>query len=141
ALSRSLPRAVWASFPVRPDTLLRWRRQLVACRWTDPPQTKTGRPPLEPSVGALILRLGRENPHRGYRRIVGELKGLGVPVSPTTVRKVLIEAGRPPAPERAPSENVMERAGIEPATSGLQSPTSSVQPCSLRLPWARWRDR
>jgi hypothetical protein len=52
-------------------------------------------------VGALILRLGRENPHWGYRRIVGELKDLGVVVSPTTVRKVLIEAGLPPAPERA----------------------------------------
>ena len=49
----------------------------------------------------MILRLARENPHWGYRRIVGELKGLGVIVSPTTVRKVLIEAGLPPAPERA----------------------------------------
>jgi putative transposase len=100
ALSRSLPRPVWASFPVRPDTLLRWHRQLVARRWTYP-HTKPGRPPLEPSVGALILRLARENPHWGYRRIVGELKGLGVLVSPTTVRKVLIEGGLPPAPERA----------------------------------------
>jgi hypothetical protein len=62
ALSRSLPRPVWASFPVRPDTLLRWHRQLVARRWTYP-HTKPGRPPLEPSVGALILRLATENPH------------------------------------------------------------------------------
>lgn len=100
ALSRSLPRSTWASFLVRPDTLLRWHRQLVARRWTYP-HTKPGRPPLEPSVGALILRLARENPHWGYRRIVGELKGLGVLVSPTTVRKVLIEASFPPAPERA----------------------------------------
>jgi len=100
ALSRSLPRSTWASFLVRPDTLLGWHRQLVARRWTYR-HTKPGRPPLEPPTGALILRLARENPHWGYRRIVGELKGLGVVVSPTTVRKVLIEAGLPPAPERA----------------------------------------
>jgi putative transposase len=100
ALSRSLPRSAWASFLVRPDTLLRWHRLLVARRWTYP-HTKPGRPPLEPPVGALILRLARENPHWGYRRIVGELKGLGLVVSATTVRKVLIEASLPPAPERA----------------------------------------
>jgi transposase len=100
ALSRSLPRPAWASFPVRPDTLLRWHRQLVARRWTYP-HTRPGRPRLESSVRVLVLRLARENPHWGYRRIVGELKGLGVVVSPTTVRKVLIEAGLPPAPERA----------------------------------------
>jgi len=99
ALSRSLPRPVWASFPVRPETLLRWHRQLVARRWTYS-HVRPGRPPLEPSIGALILRLARENPHWGYRRIVGELKGLGVVVSPTTVRKVLIEGRLPPAPER-----------------------------------------
>ncbi len=76
ALSRSLPRAAWAGFPVKPATLLRWHRQLVARRWTyahRPP----GRPPLESSLRALILRLGHENPHWGYKRIVGELKGLG----------------------------------------------------------------
>jgi putative transposase len=88
ALSRSLPRSTWASLLVRPDTLLRWHRQLVARRWTNP-HVRPGRPPLEPSVGALILRFARENPQWGYRRIVGELKGLGVVVSPTTVRKVL----------------------------------------------------
>jgi len=100
ALSRLLPRSTWPSFLVRPDTLLRWHRQLIARRWTYP-NTRPGRPPLEPSVGAVILRLARENPLWGYRRIVGELRGLGVVVSSTTVRKVLIEAGLRPAPERA----------------------------------------
>ena len=99
ALSRSLPRAAWASFSVKPDTLLRWHRQLVARRWTYS-QRRPGRPPLKPSLRTLVLRLARENPDWGYRRIVGELKGLGVAVSATSVRKVLLEAGLPPAPER-----------------------------------------
>lgn len=45
ALSRSFPRAAWPSFPVKPETLLCWHRQLVARRWTYPPR-KPGRPPL-----------------------------------------------------------------------------------------------
>jgi putative transposase len=102
ALSRLLPRPTWAGFLVKPETLLRWHRQLVARRWTCPHKTP-GRPPLEPRLRTLILRLARENPNWGYRRIVGELKGLGVSVSPTSVRKVLLGAGVPPAPERARS--------------------------------------
>jgi len=102
ALSRSLPRTVWPSFPVKPVTLLRWHRELVARRWTYP-RRAPGRPPLESSLRTLILRLARENPHWGYRRIVGELKGVGITVSATTVRKVLLEAGLQPAPERGPS--------------------------------------
>jgi transposase InsO family protein len=102
ALSGSLPRVAWAGFPVKPETLLRWHRRLVTRRWTYPHRAP-GRPPLESSTRALILRLGRENPHWGYRRIVGELKGLGITVSATSVRKVLLEAGRRPAPERSHS--------------------------------------
>ena len=93
ALSRSVPRAAWPSFPVKPETLLGWHRQLVARRWTYR-HRKPGRPPLERSLRMLILRLARENPHWGYRRIVGELKGVGVTVSATAVRKVLLEAPR-----------------------------------------------
>jgi hypothetical protein len=100
ALSRLLPREAWASFSVRPETLLRWHRRLVARRWTYA-GVSPGRPPLDASTVALIVRLARENPRWGYRRIVGELKGLGVTVSATTVRTVLIEAGVPPAPDRA----------------------------------------
>jgi hypothetical protein len=102
ALSRSLPRPVWARFPVKPETLRRWHRQLVARRWTYA-HPGPGRPPLEPSLRATILRLASENPHWGYRRIVGELKGLGVSVSATSVRKVLLEEGLQPAPERTRS--------------------------------------
>jgi len=99
ALSRGIPRQAWRSFSVRPETVLGWHRQLVARRWTYA-HRMPGRPPLERSLRTLIVRLARENPHWGYRRIVGELKGLGLVVSPTSVRKVLIGAGVPPAPER-----------------------------------------
>jgi putative transposase len=102
ALSRSLPRVAWAGFQVKPETLLRWHRRLVARRWTYAHRAP-GRPPLESSLRSLILRLGHENPHWGYRRIVGELKGLGISVSATSVRKVLLEAGLQPAPERSKS--------------------------------------
>jgi len=62
ALSRSLPCAGWAAFSFKPETLLRWHRQLIARRWTYAHQTP-GRPPLERSLRELILRLARENPH------------------------------------------------------------------------------
>jgi putative transposase len=100
ALSRELPRPAWAAFSVRPETLLRWHRRLVARRWTYP-HRRPGRPPLARARRELILRLARENPHWGYQRIAGELKSLRLAASPTTVRKVLACAGVPPAPERA----------------------------------------
>jgi putative transposase len=102
ALSRSLPRVAWAGFPVKPETLLRWHRQLAARRWMYAHRAP-GRPPLESSLRSLIVRLARENPHWGYRRIVGELKGLGITVSATSVRKALLEAGLQPAPQRSHS--------------------------------------
>ncbi len=99
ALSRVVPRTAWTNLAVKPDTVLRWHRQLVARRWTYADR-KAGRPPLERSRRELILRLARENPHWGYKRIVGELNGLGISVSATSVRKVLLAAGLQPAPER-----------------------------------------
>jgi putative transposase len=60
ALSRSLPRAAWAGFPVKPETPLRRHRRLVAGRWTYADR-KAGRPPLERSLRELILRLARES--------------------------------------------------------------------------------
>ena len=102
ALSRSLPRTAWAGFSVKPETLLRWHRQLIARRWTYSHRAP-GRPPLARSLRELIVRLARENPHWGYKRIVGEIKGLGIAVSATSVRKVLLEAGLQPAPQRTRS--------------------------------------
>jgi putative transposase len=86
-----LPRERWRSFLVTPETLLRWHRRLVARRWTYPSRGP-GRPRIGGEIRALVVRLSRENPRWGYRRIAGELAGLGIQVSPTSVRKLLREA-------------------------------------------------
>jgi transposase InsO family protein len=99
AASRLLPRTRWPSFFVTPETLLRWHRRLVARRWTYP-RRDPGRPPIGGEVSELVLRLARENPRWGYRRIAGELAGLGIVVSATSVRKLLAEAGLGPAGQR-----------------------------------------
>jgi len=99
AASGFLRRDAWNSFLVRPETLLRWHRQLVAGKWTWP-HRPPGRPPLDPEVRELILRMGREKPRWGYMRIRGELLKLGVRVSATTIATVLRRNGLGPAPRR-----------------------------------------
>jgi putative transposase len=99
AISRALPRSRWSCFFIRPETLLRWHRQLVAGAWTYP-HHQTGRPPLDEEVQQLIIRLALENPRWGYQRIKGELQRLGVQVSATTVRTMLHRHGLDPAPRR-----------------------------------------
>ncbi len=99
ATSRLLPRSRWGSFLVTPATLLRWHRRLVARRWTY--ARRAGRPPVGGEIRELVLRLARENPRWGYQRIVGEINGLGLKVSATTVRKILREAGMGPAGDRS----------------------------------------
>jgi transposase InsO family protein len=98
AASRLLPRAQWRSFFITPATLLRWHRRLVAKRWTC--GREVGRRPLRREIRELVLRLARENPRWGYQRIVGELNGLGMTVSATTVRTWLRKAGLGPAGTR-----------------------------------------
>jgi putative transposase len=99
AASGLLPRARWRSFFVSPGTLLAWHRRLVARRWTYPGR-RPGRPRVSREVRELVLRLARENPRRGYRQIVGELIGLGIQLSPTSVRRILTGAGLGPAGRR-----------------------------------------
>ena len=84
ALSRLLPVPLRQVRLVSPRTLLRWHAQLVARRWTYP-HRRPGRPPTPPPIRALVLRMARENPRWGYRRIQGELVGLGHPVAASTV--------------------------------------------------------
>jgi transposase len=100
ALTQVLPRARRRALLVQPATLLRWHRELVRRRWTYP-----GRPPGRPSLSAqtrqLVLRLATENPGWGYKRIHGELVGLGVPLSPSSVWNLLRRHGLEPAPRRA----------------------------------------
>lgn len=84
ALARFLPRNRRRHLFITPRTLLRWHAVLVKRRWTYP-KRGPGRPPTRPTIRALILRLATENPTWGYRRIAGQIAGLGRQVSPATV--------------------------------------------------------
>ncbi|HUF58140.1 MAG TPA: integrase core domain-containing protein [Actinomycetota bacterium] len=101
AASTRLPRGSWSSFIMRPETLLRWHRELVRKKWIYRRTGRPGRPPIEPGVRDLIVRLGRENSRWGYQRIRGELLKLGIRISATTVRTILLRNGLDPAPRRA----------------------------------------
>ena len=98
-LGRLLCRRRWSAFVVTPTTVLRWHRDAVRRRWTYP-HRRLGRPPLDPAVAALIVRLARENRRWGYLRIKGELAKLGITVSATTIRNVLRRQGLGPAGQR-----------------------------------------
>ena len=86
---------------VTPDTILRWHRDIIRGRWARmSARTKPGRPATRRNIRALVLRLASENPEWGYRRIHGELAGLGVKIAPSTVWEILKTNGIDPAPRR-----------------------------------------
>ena len=86
---------------VTPDTILRWHRDIVRRRWaTRSMRGRTGRPAIRRNIKVLVLRLARENTEWGYRRIHGELAGLGVEVAASTVWEILKASGIDPAPLR-----------------------------------------
>jgi putative transposase len=94
-----LPRLQRMALLVTPRTLLRWHRALVRRMWRQP-SGRVGRPPLSLEIQELVLRLARENPRWGHRRIRGELRKLGFVVSATSIRRLLSAAGLEPAPRR-----------------------------------------
>jgi putative transposase len=89
---------------VRPDTILRWHRDLLRRHHARTSRPKRpGRPRTIRSIRILILRLAKENPNWGYRRIHGELLVLGIKIAASTVWQILTDTGIHPAPHRASS--------------------------------------
>jgi putative transposase len=100
ALAQIVSRRRWSEvFPVTPATLLAWHRRLAAKKYDTSGRRRPGRPPRTPGIKRLVLRLARENPLWGHRRIQGELLKPGIAVAPSTVWKILHAAG--PDPHRA----------------------------------------
>src|SRR5438876_1869818 len=129
ALARLLPPRRRHGLVVTPQTLLRWHRELVRRKWTQP-RRSSGRPAVDDRIRQLVLRLARENPGWGYPRIAGELLKLGLRVSPSTIRRILLTAGSGPAPRRAgPSWRQFLR---QQATSMLACDFFTVETISLR---------
>ena len=101
AIAAALPKALRQGWIVTPETLLRWHRRRIARHWTQPPTRRTGRPPTPVELSELILRLARETPTWGYRRIQGELLHLGHKIAKTTVWQILKDNGIDPSPNRS----------------------------------------
>jgi putative transposase len=102
ALAGFIPRRRWIGiFPVTPATLLAWHRKLATRKYDTSGRRKPGRPPTVRSIARLAVRLAKENPLWGYRRIHGELTKLGVTVAPSTVWEILRAAGIEPSPRRS----------------------------------------
>src|SRR3989440_10221366 len=129
ALARLLPPRRRHGLVVTPQTLLRWHRELVRRKWTQP-RRAAGGPPTDGRVRLLVLRLARENPRWGYPRIAGELRKLGLRISPSTIRRILLTTGSGPAPRRSgPSWQQFLR---QQAASMLACDFFTVETISLR---------
>jgi putative transposase len=100
ALTRLLSQACRLHRIVTPATILRWHRDLVKRRWTQPRGHRSGGRRTTPELRRLVLRLAAENSSWGYRRIHGELAGLGYQVAASTGWSILKRAGIDPAPRR-----------------------------------------
>ena len=94
---------------VKPDTLLRWHRQLIARKWTYATR-RSGRQGVLAEIRWLVVRMAADNPTWGYTRIRGALKNLGHRVGRSTIARILWAHGIPPVPERPTSWQTFLRA-------------------------------
>jgi transposase InsO family protein len=86
---------------VTPDTILAWYRKLVAQKFDGSGRRKPlGRPKVDQTLEALVVRLAQENRSWGYDRIAGALAHLGYTISDQTVGNILMRHGIPPAAKR-----------------------------------------
>jgi transposase len=101
ALSRLIPRRRWAEvFDVTPATLLAWHRRLVTRKWDHTNRRRPGQPSTAAAIRKLVIRIARDNPAWGHRRVQSELVKLGHPIAASTVWQILHDAGMDPAPRR-----------------------------------------
>ena len=112
---------------VSPRTLLRWHADFVRRHWAYP-RRSPGRPGTARTVRSLVLEMARDNPSWGYRRIHGELAGLGHKLAPSTVWQILKDAGIDPAPQR-PGQSLSAGWMLRPRRSS-QRTSSKLTPCS-----------
>jgi putative transposase len=96
-------------FLFKPDTLLKWHRELVRRKWTFRRGAPRGRPRISAELEALLLRLAKENPRWGYGKLEGELLKLGYDIGRTTIKAVLKRHRVPPAPRRGTQQSSWRR--------------------------------
>jgi len=109
AAARLPPKGRCSCFIVTPATLLAWHRALVKRKWTYR-RRRSGRPPLDPEICRLVVRMAKDNPRWGYLRIQGELRKLGIRVGATSIKRLLAREGLGPAPRRGSSWSEFLRA-------------------------------
>ena len=128
AMARLLPGRCWTGiFPVTPATLLAWHRKVVGRKYDTSKRRKPSRPPTVRGVARLVVRLARENPRWGHRRIHGELTKPGIAVAPSSVWEILRAAGIDPAPRRS---GPTWRQFLHPRLPGSSRPISCTwTPC------------